>query len=274
MKRIEMETECYAAAAILQSGESESGILEAAESSHTPVTKVTMTEMTRAETLKKYPVLFLPHPQTVTEKTLTMLIEYVKQGGCLIVGAAAGLTNADERSAAAKNLSTLTGAEAAGGAYVGTGESVYLDFDGQQIDAGTYCEALKIVSEDARVLEIYGGNTAGNPYAGKPALTERRLGEGRVLRFGGTFTEELADSLLAYTGVRNPFGEVIWLPKACRLEVRENRESRWLYVTNRSDEERCILLKRECVDAETEKTAEGGITLAAGETKVFKIKAQ
>ena len=280
-------TECYAAAAVLQdeenlkdmqsdrrhrelAEESERAIFAAAKRTHTPAAKVKLTVETGAESLLRYPVLFFSHPMILTERNVAVLTEYVKRGGCLIVGALAGLKDEAGQCVTAPGpgaLRELTGTEVREGTFVASNEKAYLDFDGQRIDTGVYNEILEVSAEDTRVLEEY----AGSYYSGEPALTEHKVGEGKVIHFGGTFTQALAESLLAYTGVRRPLGELIWLPGDCELCVREKEDAMWLFVLNHSNEERSILLKVTGTDVDTGKAAEGESTLAAYETKVYKI---
>lgn len=53
--------------------------------------------------------------------------------------------------------------------------------------------------------------------------------------------------------------------------MREKEDAMWLFVLNHSNEERSILLKVTGTDVDTGKAAEGESTLAAYETKVYKI---
>ena len=102
-------------------------------------------------------------------------------------------------------------------------------------------------------------------------MTERLFGEGRVIHYGGTFTRAVTENLLAYTGVRRPYGDLIRLTGECELCVREKNGVIWLFVLNYSDKEQICLLKRSGVDVDTGKAAGREVHLAAYETKVFKM---
>lgn len=72
------------------SDNSEMEIFVASQLNHTPMDSVYMREDTDAEDLMKYKVLIYPHAEIMTEKTGRVLEAYVRQGGCLIIGARTG----------------------------------------------------------------------------------------------------------------------------------------------------------------------------------------
>ncbi|MDE7232121.1 MAG: beta-galactosidase, partial [Lachnospiraceae bacterium] len=69
---------------------SEVEIFVASQLHHTPMDSVYMREDTDAEEIKKYKVLLYPHAEILTEKACRVLETYVRQGGCLIIGARTG----------------------------------------------------------------------------------------------------------------------------------------------------------------------------------------
>lgn len=106
-------------------------------------------------------------------------------------------------------------------------------------------DVLEGMGEDAKVLARYGGSAY---YAGEPALVETKAGEGKVLHFGGTFTRELVDALLEYTGIREPFGELAQIPAACEIALRRKEGEEYLFVLNYSKEPQELVLKQPMVD--------------------------
>lgn len=81
-------TEMYWHGRVADSSEME--IFVASQLNHTPMDSVYMREDTDAEELKRYKVLIYPHAEILTEKACHVLEEYVRQGGCLIIGARTG----------------------------------------------------------------------------------------------------------------------------------------------------------------------------------------
>ena len=117
------------------------------------------------------------------------------------------------------------------------------------------------------MLAVYGGSY----YAGSPALVETAAGKGKVLHFGGTFTRENIREFLAYTGVLEPWADLVAVPADCEIAVREKDGRRYLMVLNFAWEPRTVTLKQEAVDLDDGKTLQGDVVLPAFGTKVYQL---
>ena len=89
------------------------------------------------------------------------------------------------------------------------------------------------------ILRITDGASLGtfttNYYAGKPALSVKELGQGKVYYFGGAFGEDTAKAFLDLEGLAAPYGisELLELPEHIELAVRGD----YIILLNYGEEE-------------------------------------
>ncbi len=246
-------------------------IFAASQLNHTPMEYVALSDDTEYEELKKYPVLFYPHGLILTKRRAALLKMYVEKGGCLIVGARTGQKETHGRCVMEPMpglLSELTGTVVEEFTFVGAVDgTVCMDWKGSKLDTGIFNDILENVDEDVKVLARY----ASNYYEGKPALTERTVGKGRVLHFGGTFTREAVAAMLQYTGILSPYHDLIELPAECELCVREKDKKKYLFVLNYSANEQTIVLKKEMTDIVSEAKVVGKMGLKGYVVAVLRL---
>ncbi len=234
-------------------------IFAASQLSHTPMDYVLLSDNTEYDELKKYPVLFYPHGLILTEEREALLKTYVEKGGCLVIGARTGQKEEHGRCVMAPMpglLSELTGTAVEEFTFVGALDgTVCMEWQKEQLDTGIFNDVLETVREDVEVLARY----TSSYYAGKPALTQRKAGEGKVLHFGGTFTRETVEAMLRYLGVLSPYAGEIELPGECELCVREKEGNRYFIILNYSADEQKVVLKREMTDLDSGEKVSGTI---------------
>ena len=196
---------------------------------------------------------------------------YVEKGGCLIVGARTGQKENHGRCVMTPMpglLTELTGTAVEEFTFVGAVDGkVCMDWEGARLDTGIFNDILENVDEDVKVLARY----AANYYEGKPALTERTVGEGRILHFGGTFTRENVAAMLRYTGILSPYNDQIELPNECELCVREKEEKKYFFVLNYSANEQTVVLKKEMTDMASEARVVGKMRLKGYGVAVLRL---
>ena len=248
---------------------SASGILRASVKTNRPFDTVFI-DHAGAEELKKYPLVFLPHDMIVTEERVELLKEYVVAGGTLVIGCCSGTKDGFGRCPILPEpglLLELTGADVTDFTFTSPAEpDVTAELDGKSIPAPLFNEILS-ARGDTRVLARY----QGSYYCGEPALTENRIGQGRVLYWGSTFDEETANALLDYAGVKSPAGEMAEAGNGVTLILREKGGKQYLFALNYLTEERTVKLKKPA----RLMTGEGGetdsLTLKPYGTAVFEI---
>ncbi len=250
---------------------SESGIFEASQLTHTPMDEVYLQESTDVEELCRYPLLIYPHPLILTEKTASLLRQYVERGGILVIGARCGQKDSTGKCVMAPMpglLRNLTGSNVREFTFIGPADDPQsMTWNGKRVSTGIFSDILEADASDAKVLASYNRDY----YQGQAALIERRAGQGRVLHFGGTFTPQNTVEFLRYAGVLSPWERLVSLPEDCEIAVRQKNEKLFLFVLNYAWEERTICLKKPVKDMDTGKRAEGEVVLPAFGTVVYEI---
>ena len=245
------------------------GLYTASQMTHTPVDFVYLRENTTVEKLKRYQVLFYPHALILDEKQVAILEEYVSQGGVLVFGCRAGMKNENGRCVQ-ENLPglarKLTGAEVAEFTLVAEEEApVYADWDGEMLESAVFNDELE-ADEGTKVLASY----ANSYYKGVPALTEHPLGKGKVLYFGGAFTEKTVETFFRKLGVMSPYENIVRLPQECEIAVRVKDGMEYFFVLNYSKEEQTIILNEKMNSLYTGDLLCGEVKLAGYETLVLR----
>lgn len=250
---------------------SEKAIFNAAQLSHTPLDVADLRDETDAAELSKYDVLFYPHPLILTEARAKALRAHAENGGTLVIGARAGQKDIHGHCVMRPMpglLSALTGTSVREFTFIGPADAPStVDWNGQSLPAGIFNDVLEAEAGDATVLAAY----ETNYYAGSPAMVERRVGKGRVIHFGGSFARETVDAMLDYLGVREPWKDILRLPEACEIAVRERDGERYFIVLNYSWSAVEIELERALIDVDDGQKIQGKVCLNAFETKVYRM---
>lgn len=251
--------------------ESELELFVAAQENHTPMDSVYLLDGVTIEDLKKYKVLFYPHPEILTEGRAELLGEYVRQGGTLVIGARAGQKDVHGHCVMTQMpglLAPLTRTAVKEYTLAGPGDDpVFIDWNNRKLPAGKFHDILSLEGEEARVLATYDGDY----YCGEPALVETRVEKGRILHFGGTFTRECVQELLAYTGVIEPYAQYMKAPRECEIAFRRKDSRAYLFVLNYMPYQVDVELLQKMTDIDTGKHASGTVSLPAYGTKVYSL---
>ena len=249
---------------------SQQSLFLAAQKSHTPMDYVYLREDTTAEDLKKYQVIFYPHPVIVNQQRAAILEEYVKDGGCLVLGCRSGYKDMTGKCVMDRLpglLAKISGTDIPEYTRVNPDdEPVYIDWDGIRLEAAVFNDQLEPLTADAQVL----GRYENCYYAGSPGLICNVLGAGKVYYFGAAFTEETARVFLEKLGAASPYADVLELPRECELAVREKDGRKYYFVLNYKKTPVKIQVKEALVDLYTGETVSGQVELEAFGTKVYR----
>ena len=249
---------------------SQQSLFLAAQKSHTPMDYVYLREDTTAENLKKYQVIFYPHPVIVNPQRAAILEEYVEAGGCLVLGCRSGYKDMTGKCVMDRLpglLAKMSGTDIPEYTRVNPDdEPVYIDWDGIRLEAAVFNDQLEPLTADAQVL----GRYENCYYAGAPGLICNALGAGKVYYFGAAFTEETARVFLEKLGAAFPYADVLELPWECELAVREKDGRKYYFVLNYKKTPVKIQVKEALVDLYTGETVSGQVELEAFGTKVYR----
>lgn len=249
---------------------SEKEIFAASELNHTPYDLVYLREGTELAELTKYPVAFYPHPVLIDAQRCSLLKAYVEQGGILVIGCRAGYKDMCGRCAMLPQpglLQILTGTDIRDFTFASPNEEeICMDWQGECLPAPIFHDILTPLP-GTDVLAVY----AGGYYKGEAALTERKLGQGRVLHLGSTFARETVGRLFDYLKIREPFKEWIMAPEGLEIVMREKDGRKFLFVLNFLDTEQTFELRASALLLYAGEKQTGRISLPPFGTAVYEV---
>jgi beta-galactosidase len=194
--------------------------------------------------LDGYKLVVAPGLNVVSDAVAAHLLDYVKQGGHLVLGARSGMKD---------EYNTLRPERQPGpfAAALGARVEQWYALDGNvplagelgQGEARQWAEQLKTTAADAEVLLRYG---ASNGWLdGAPAIVTRRLGKGRITYIGATLDEPLmraaAGWMLKTSGVSPAFGA---LPEGVEVGRRTSPAKELYILVNHTKTPRTVTLPR------------------------------
>ena len=254
---------------------SEEEIFQAAQRTHTPYDHVYLREKTQVEELAEYPVLFYAHPSIMTKEKEALLKAYVEQGGTLIIGCRSGYKKENGQCTMLPQpglLQELTGSDVREFTFASPAEPpVYAKWEnGMQSEMPIYHDVMELAdgAEDAKVLARY----TGSFYAGRPAVIEKKTGKGRTIHYGSTFSRENVKQLLNYTGVLEPFADVLSAPEEIEVIERKKDGRTFYFVLNYLPEEQTVVLHQKMRRLYDDAQVEGELVLKPYGTAVLEAE--
>lgn len=254
---------------------SEKEIFIASELYHTPYDIVYLQEDSELSDLTEYPAAIYPHPVIMDERRARLLREYVEQGGVLVIGCRSGYKDMNGRCVMMPQpglLQQITGSDVRDFTFESPAEdSAWAKLQGYKekeiIEMPIFNDILEPL-DGTEVLAVYGNSY----YAGKAAVTEKKLGNGKAIHFGSTFSRNNLDWMFEYLGVKEPFADVIDAPDTLEIVMREKEAKRYLFVLNfQAHDVEFTLRKKARLMYTGEAAAEGKQKLSAFETAVYEI---
>lgn len=250
--------------------QSQNALFEAHQLTHTPMDYVYMKQDLAIADLSRYKVLFYPHATILTSDRVTLLEEYVMQGGTLVMGCRTGYK--DQQGKCVMDhlpglASKITGTDVYEYSLVAPDDGpVYIDWEGTQMEASLFNDLLAPVGENAQVL----GSYTNSYYKGTPGLIRNSFGKGYAYYFGGAFTTDTAKVFLQKLGVSNPYGDLVKLPESCEIAVRQKGNDKFIFILNYSSQTAQIQLLRDMMDMYTGEKMMGELSLDGYGTVVLR----
>ncbi len=253
---------------------SEKEIFAASELYHTPYDIVYLQEDSELSDLANYPVVIYPHPVIMDESRARLLEKYVDQGGVLVIGCRSGYKDMNGRCVMMPQpglLQKITGSDVRDFTFESPAEeAVWAKLRGDGAEAKIEMPVFNDILEPldgAEALAVYGNSY----YAGKAAITERKLGAGKAIHFGSTFSRKNLNWLFAYLGIKEPFADVADVPDTLETVMREKEGRRYLFVLNFQPYAVEFTLRKKARLLYTKEEAQGRQKLPAFGTAVYEV---
>lgn len=199
---------------------SQDGWFRAFQKKHIPFDFVYITEETPVEELKKYKLVVYPHPTIFTEKRAALLKAYAEQGGTVIFGCRTGYKKPNGSCYMMPMpgyAAELVGAEVEEFTFLSPyDEAQFVTIDDTKVSAPCFNDVLHITDGESI------GTFESNYYAGKPAVSVKKHGNGKVYYFGGAFGEDTAKCFIELERLTAPMGvdALIEIPENIELAIR------------------------------------------------------
>lgn len=220
-----------------------------------------------ADDLTAYRVLVVPNQYLLRQDSADALRRFVENGGHVLVSYFSGIVDEHDHVALpgyAPGLRETIGAHVRDVTAMPEGEAIPLVVSMEMADLPVSGAATRwqddIALETATALASYGSGR----FAGRPAVTENRLGAGRAIYVGTTLDEGLLEAVMSdlveTAGVRPPLSA----PTDVEVVERRTEAASYLFALNHSDQSRNVVLEREAIDRLTGVAYSSGDTLELG----------
>lgn len=199
---------------------SEKALFETLQKTHTPFDYLFFYgNDSLSSDIRKYKVVFYPHPVIMTEERAKILKEYVKNGGIVIFGARSGQKNKNGHCVLDPlpgELRSLTGIELKEYSHIQPDyDKVMIDVEGETLRAEVFVDRIE-ESPAATVI----GRYANEYYKGDIAITRKTVEKGYVYYYGSAFNEDSVKYFLKLTDSRAPFEKIVSVPKCVEIARR------------------------------------------------------
>jgi beta-galactosidase len=134
--------------------------------------------------------------------------------------------------------------------------------DGETLRADGFNDILHVETESVEVVATY--NEDAEYYAGKPVLTKRSFGQGKVYYYGAVFNDLTVRAMIQQLEMVSPFAEQLTLPQNVELALREHQDgNRIVFLLNYAKTPQFIQVHQLATNLFTGELLQGEVTLAA-----------
>jgi beta-galactosidase len=220
--------------------------------------------------LSQYKLVVAPALNVLPDATAQHLLEYVKNGGHLVLGARTGLK--DEYNALlpsrqpGQSLGQLLGGNVV--EFYALDKPVPVSGKAGNGEARAWAELLESREPSTEVLITYGKNNGW--LDGKPAVITRRVGSGRITYVGAQFDETVMNGLARWmvedSAIKPAFGPV---PDGIEVSRRAGDGKEVYILVNYTTESQTIALPRPMRELLKDSAAASVLTLPAKDVAVL-----
>ncbi len=220
--------------------------------------------------LSRYRLVVAPHLYLVTERAIQNLINYVSNGGVLVTSFFSGIVDENDHvrlggyPAPFQSLLGLSVEEVA--PYPETQTNTIQTVDGQRFGCSLWSDIIRL--QGAEVLAHY----LHDYYAGRPAATRCRFGQGASFYLGTALTPEGLSWLLARAAVEAGLSAAAPVAAGVELVRRTDGERTWLFALNYSNETVEVTLNQPGQDLFSGAKLEQSLRLGPTEVAIIQLQ--
>lgn len=187
---------------------------------HIPYDMLYIDDNTEVSELEKYKIIAYPHPTMLNEKRAELLWSYAEQGGTVVLGCRTGYKDMNGKCYMTPmpcHAASLCGSEVEEFTFISPyDEAQYVNMNGRRVSAPCFNDILNITDGECV------GTFETNYYGGKPAVSVKNIGKGKIYYFGGAFAEDTAKAFIDMEEIKPPqgIGELLDIPEEIELAVR------------------------------------------------------
>jgi len=211
--------------------------------------------------LTPYPLVIAPVLHVLPEAWADNLNRYVSRGGMLIVGARSGVKDMSNRIVNLPLpglLRDVLGIEVDEYDPLGSDVQVQIRFvEGPTALGHTWADVLSPIDSDCQILATF----ASEYYAGRPAITRHRYGQGQAVYVGTIGSDDLLSQLLTWAIEQVNIQPLMTLPSDVELAVREKDGRQFLFITNYGQDSQTVEPPYPCHDLLTGQLCEGRLSI-------------
>lgn len=231
---------------------SQNAMFEALQRTHTPFDYVYFFDGGISNDLNRYKVIFWPHPIIASEERAKALMEYVKAGGTLILGARSGQKDLNGRCVMdilPGVFRDLSGADVKEYSFIQPdNENVEISFKEGNIKAEMFVDRLSEKSQ-GEVLATF----ANEYFEGDVAVTVKKCGKGKVYYYGSALNEGAVKYFLEATNTASPLEKTVSAPWSVEIAKRGD----CIFLLNYKKAPATVCFNKTVTDVLTKKTYEG-----------------
>jgi len=222
--------------------------------------------------LSGYDLVIAPTLYILPEQTAVILRDYVAGGGTLVTSCRSGVMN--ESNVVVDQLLPGLLAETCGvivDEYDSRdpGDNVPLvagpELGGMRFEAGVWADVLEL--RGAVPLATYGGDY----YAGQPAVTINRFGQGEAIYIGTVADQSFIDGLIGWLCERREIAAPLAVPTGVEVTVREAPDGDLLFILNGTSEEKQVDVGAGGVDLIEGESVSGEVKLPALGVRILQV---
>lgn len=217
--------------------------------------------------LSRYKLVFAPSLMMINEDIRRNLEAYVKQGGCLIIGARSGMKtweNVTIETSWPGPLSELAGVKIEEFEVMPDRISNSISYKGNEYQVTAWLDILKAVT--AETLAVY----TKKFYAGKAAIAKNRYGKGLVYYIGVMGNDDLLATLIADIAEDRGVAHAAY-PEGILVTRRKSEADCFTFYVNITSEPLRVPLQENGISVFTGEPVQGEITLPAYDVLIVHV---